>query len=240
MSATLHPWLGQPEGAGEQPPPGTAMLPRGRYAPLATELETSALDRLQELLLGLFAVADDMLLELGERASRADTRRLHLDTLQTLHLQQHRIVRAYRHALAQGFHPLSLREPASAAHRGDSAATLAELLEEELALAAIASKAGSLHAQPIADLSRHLQALARDQAAPFPAAALAPAQICRAFRSALEAADVDFRSRLLLYRLFERWSLPRLGAIFAALAALLDRHGVHAPARAANQEHDAP
>lgn len=236
MSAPLHPWPNPP--AGEQPAAGAAILPRGRYAPLAAELEAAALEQLQASLLGLFAVADEMLLELGERASRADTRRLHLDTLQTLHLQQHRIVRAYLNALTRGFHPLSPREPAAQARSGERPATLAESLEEELALAATAAKADSLHARPIADLSRHLRVLARDQAAPFPVTALAPAQICRAFRLALDAAEVDFHSRLLLYRLFDRWSVPRLGAIYGSLTALLDRHGAHAPPDAANQEQE--
>lgn len=200
-------------------------------APLVAELRSLFSGSALELTERMFREADDLLFEMSERAGSNNEQRLYFDTMRVLRLERPAISATFEHTLAQcfepGYEPDASRQMGSEEIDFDSLALRDnDSLEQAIALVNIETRAESQFRQPLWEIERRLGWLNRNQGLPIAPNALAPVGLCNALRSALEPIDVGVEVKLVVFKLFERQVVDRLGPVYGQLLKWLDDHGI--------------
>lgn len=109
--------------------------------------------------------------------------------------------------------------------RADELALLKEQeLDEQLALKEISARAELRWPQPIHALGLRFGVLAGTPLLDPSDLPVGPQQLCECLRYAVVALEIDATHRALLYRIFERLSVARLGELYEELEALAQQH----------------
>lgn len=109
--------------------------------------------------------------------------------------------------------------------RADELALLKEQeLDEQLALKEIAARAEMRWPQPIHALGLRFGVLAGTPLLDPVDLPIGPQQLCECLRYAVVALEIDATHRAILYRIFDRLSVPRLGELYEELEALAQQH----------------
>jgi len=112
------------------------------------------------------------------------------------------------------------RLSARGALQGLEESTFTEL-EESLALTNLISKAENRYRGELFSLRRHQAALARKESVDSRSDPLGPHHICTAFRGALSLVQgVDLPIKLIVYKLFDKQVMDRLGRVYARCCRL--------------------
>lgn len=227
MSATVYKLFDLPLPEQAQPEQTAAPRPKQGH-PLVEDLQRAVQAALDERLNALFHSADDYLFSLSEKAGTELERRAYFDTMRILRLEQARIIRSFAQEISRSF-KFSAPVAGETMELDRMALLPTEELEENIALSRMGSKAKTQHKTQLQDIEQRLERLVRGMELPLSSRALSPTRFCEAFRSCLDHLDLEFSTRLVLFKLFDRVVLGGLEAVYAAAAEVLDRHQVGTP-----------
>jgi len=217
MAATIHPLF-----------PGATARAAAELPAWVHVLRATTLGALKDSLRLLFDRADDLLFEMGEKASNDSERRRYFDTMRVLRLESSRVTRTFAREFLCGFVPAAA---ASAVNPGvldlDQLAILpTEELEERIAIANLAAKAEGLFRNASWELERRLDIAVHELAVPVASRALNPSRICAALGAAIGELDTGFQIKLVIYKLLDRSVLRDFERVYALALELLDRHEI--------------
>ena len=222
MAATVLKLVADTQALPDQPQPTAYARPVAAASALIEDLRDAASASLQQLLAKMFRGTDDVLNEMSERAADAEERRLYIETMQLLHLESSVIARRFTHEVMAQFSPLS-HQTRPEASVGEPHA---EQLEEQVTVINLASRIKHLHAAPLADLQQRFGHAARNAGLPLSPQALSAKAICTAFAQSLRQLDMERKTRMILYRVFDRLAVAALGLMYAEVLAVLARYGM--------------
>lgn len=231
MAANIYPLF---PGA-TAPGPGAAERAAAEPHPLVLALRDATLGVLKESLRQLFDRADDLLFEMGEKASNDGERRRYFDTMRVLRLENSRVTQTFADDFARGFAPTPMR---TAADLGEFdldrlAIQPTEELEERIAITNMAAKAEGLFKNALWEVERRLEIAVREFGIPVSPRALSPSRICEAFGAAIGELDTEFQIKLVVYKLLDRSVLRDFERVYAIALDLLDRNGIDATRKTA-------
>ncbi len=200
----------------------TAAVSLARLPAAMHSVRDKARQTLQGLLRDLFDKADDSLFELADQATSNQEQNLYFDSMREVRLQRRTLERAFFHGLDQGFAALlDTRESARQDHSEE--VSLDELtlvqndeLEQLVATESMVNKANEQFAESVQHLT-----LRMDQLVPVKVYQknnpLGADAICGGFTEASKALKIDVKAKLVLFKLFDKWVVSRLGELYKTL-----------------------
>lgn len=210
MSATVVP-LFTPKA-----PPAAAPQPLG----LVDELRRVAAASLQKRLDTVFQRAADLLSGLAERSASADERGVVQEAQRLLQRENGAIARRFIYEVVAPFNPQAGAAEAEIEWSDD----LSEERDEQITLINLASRIKQLHAARLAELRRRLTLAARSGAQPVSPQALSARGIAFALVRSLITLQVDFPTRMVLYRVFDGLMVGAMGPVYDDVLARLTRY----------------
>lgn len=201
---------------------GTALPELVRTAKLSAEKQ------LEPLLSGLFNKIDDALFALADKADN--------NTLQSLYFEAMREIRLRKDAMLGKFAARYHKEFLDTLHSGHAPSVepvsleLALInddeLEETIAVRNMIEKAAELHADALYCLSQRLEAAMHGVAIDEKNNPFGPAVLCEAFRAAITAVALELKSKLVIYKLFDKYVIQNLAPVYEAANVVLARGGL--------------
>ncbi len=186
------------------------------------DVREKARQTLQGLLRDLFDKADDALFELADQATSNQEQNLYFDSMREVRLQRRALEQAFFHRVDQRF--AALLDPHDAARPNpEGEVSLEELtlvqndeLEQLVATESMVNKANEQFAEAVQHLT-----LRMDQLVPVKVYQknnpLGADAICGGFTDAAKALKIDVKAKLVLFKLFDKWVVSRLGQMYQAL-----------------------
>lgn len=167
----------------------------------------------------LFSKLDDALYDLADKAEGEHLYAVYFDAMRVFRRRRADILSAFLCNLNVTDVDATHDRPSPYGDEGrpvhDFEAANAEL-EEGLALKNLISKAENRYRGELFALRRHLAALASKEAIDSRSDPLGPYHICNAFRGALDPVqEVDLSIKLIVYKLFDKQVMDRLGRVYA-------------------------
>ena len=176
---------------------------------------------LQGLLRDLFDKADDSLFELADQATSNQEQNLYFDSMREVRLQRRTLEHTFFLGLDRGF--AALLEPGESNRQQREEASLEELslvqndeLEQMVATESMVNKANEQFAEAVQHLT-----LRMDQLVPVKVYQknnpLGADAICTGFTEAAKALKIDVKAKLVLFKLFDKWVVSRLGSMYESV-----------------------
>lgn len=202
----------------------------GQQNPILTALYQMAVTVLGEQLREMFDRADDILFDFTEKAGSSDEQRLYMDTMRAVRLQRSKIIEMFQQSLEKALSRVGDEVEAEAASPTDDISQWSlesgDALEERLAVSNMESKAASAHAHELGELKRRLANLSDLAGGVISDEVMSPGRIIRSFQDSMHELPVDFPTKLVIYKLFDRVVLTRLADVFTGANQLLAGHGI--------------
>ena len=209
---------------GQKPPSGVPSLAR-LPAPVHA-LREKARRQLQQLLHELFDQADDALFDLADQAPSNQEQNLYFESMREVRLARRKLEAGLFQYLDRGFAQLLDSAAAQAAESVDEM-SLEDLslvqndeLEAQVARDNLINKANEAYAESLQHLIMRI-----DQLVPVKVYQknnpLGPHRLCGGFAEGLEALSIDIKARLVLFKLFDKLVVARLGKVYQELNQLL-------------------
>jgi hypothetical protein len=202
-----------------------------RSGELLGSVRALALKRGHELVSALLDNVDDALFDLAERAESNAAQTQFFDGMREVRKRRPLLERLFGEQVARNFSELAAGQPR--ARRNAALTRTAELalvddrdLEESLAIASMVSKAEGRLTSPLHALNQRLAVICGGHKIDEASNPLGPASLARAFRIALRELEVDIRVRLIVLKLFERYVLAGLDALYHDINVQLMEAGV--------------
>lgn len=226
-----------------RPDPGKVVELAGRGDPrnervgeLLGSVRALTLKRSHELATHLLDNVDDALFDLAEKAESNAAQTQYFDGMREARKKRPLVERLFGEEVARGFGEFAMGRPRSRADSVDSAAAAARSgqlslvddseLEESLAIASMVSKADSRLASALHALNQRLGVICGGHRIDDGNNPLGPAALAHGFRAALRELEVDIKVRLIILKLFERYVLNGLDALYHEVNTLLMQAGV--------------
>ncbi|MFL0810608.1 MAG: DUF1631 domain-containing protein [Agarilytica sp.] len=184
---------------------------------------------LMGLIKAFFDRADDSLFELADKANSNDEQNLYFDAMREVRVQRRGIEKRFADAI-----DLAFAELMSESGLGDSAHKFSpdslslvehEELDEMLAVDTSIARAHKLHGESIQLISLRLDSLlpvkVYQKNNPF-----GPDMICSTFMDEVKKLDVGIRSKLVLFKLFDRAVISKLKELFDTANGVLLEHNI--------------
>jgi hypothetical protein len=206
----------------------------GRQSALLQDLQTRGRQRLMSLLYDMFDNTDDALFELADKADNNAMQNLFFESMREVRIKRRGIENSFGLAIEEAFRLVgdqrygdAAREPVAFA--SSTADTLSmvphEDMEEIVAVDSMVSKAMSLFPRALPQLTARIDKIAsstvNEQNNPF-----GPVVICRGFVSSCHNLDIDIKSKLVLFKLFDKFVISRMGALLDDCNQFLVSQGV--------------
>ncbi len=199
---------------------GTANRPeQARYRQLLDNIRDCLNDRLSTLLSRMFDSADDTLFKLAENAETNEEQSQYFDTMRLLRLERKNVTRHFTQALQACTNPQQtqaqddIEEELSLVDQDE--------MEEMVAIATMHSKAMNSFGDSINHLEARLEVLAMKWSGCIDKQALAPKNIGEAFKQSLLDVELNTKSKLIVYKLFDQEVILQLEAVYQAINKIL-------------------
>ncbi|MBS0432292.1 MAG: DUF1631 domain-containing protein [Proteobacteria bacterium] len=226
-----------------RPDPGKVVELAGRGDPrnervgeLLGSVRALTLKRSHELAAHLLDNVDDALFDLAEKAESNAAQTEYFDGMREARKKRPLLERLFGEEVARGFGEFAMGRPRTREESSDSAAAAARSgqlslvddseLEESLAIASMVAKADSRLASALHALNQRLGVICGGYKIDDGNNPLAPAALALAFRNSLRELEVDIKVRLIILKLFERYVLAGLDALYHEVNTLLMQAGV--------------
>ncbi len=203
-----------------------------RVGELLGAVRALTLKRSHELATHLLDNVDDALFDLAEKAESNAAQTQYFDGMREARKKRPLIERLFGEQVSRGFTDFAAGAPRTRSEN-PAAARNAELslvddreLEESLAIASMVSKADGRLSSALHALNQRLSVICGGHKIDDANNPLGPAALAHAFRNALRELDVDIKVRLIILKLFERYVLAGLDALYHEVNALLMQAGV--------------
>ncbi|HET9836015.1 MAG TPA: DUF1631 domain-containing protein [Rhodanobacteraceae bacterium] len=202
-----------------------------RSGELLGNVRALALKRGHELVSTLLDNVDDALFDLAEKAESNAAQTQFFDGMREVRKRRPLLERLFGEQVARNFNEFAAGQPR--ARRNPALTRTGELslvddrdLEESLAIASMISKAEGRLNSPLHALNERLAVVCGGHKIDDANNPLGPASLARAFRIALRELEVDIRVRLIVLKLFERYVLAGLDALYHDINVQLMEAGV--------------
>ncbi|KZY31214.1 MULTISPECIES: DUF1631 domain-containing protein [unclassified Oleiphilus] len=185
--------------------------------------------KVQDLLRHLFDGADDALFEMADKAGTNGDQALYFDAMRELRLQKRHIANAVVKQLLTNFNSLT-SGPQVSGPSGDSIDSLdlidKDELEVNVAVDAMVSRLNQGIGTVLEELSARISFILDESevfSKDFPAS---PHKLCDAFAKACDCLDFGIRAKLIVLKLFERYVLSKMAAVYKDCNQQLRQSGV--------------
>jgi len=196
------------------------------------EDETVAASR--QLIEHMFSATDDLFYELSKRATSNNEQNLYFESMREIRIKKEGLILAFLHSLGAGFETLIKPQGFQEQRRdpepdGEINLSIVEGddLEIELALKNMSNRARESYKNEIYELCIRLDHLLLQATVDENNNPLDPQQISKSFVEAcLEKLNISIKTRLILFKLFEKHVLKQLGHIYADANQILIETGI--------------
>jgi hypothetical protein len=203
-----------------------------RLGELLRGVRATALKRLQGLVSTLFENIDDALFDLAEKAENNAVQTVYFDGMRKVRLKRQVVERLFQEQLGKIFNDFGAGRLQPAKIEAVNAAT-GELslvdeteLEENLAISSTVAKAENRLAPQLNALNQRLSVLRGGANVEDSMNPLGPGHLSQAFRLAMRELELSVNSRLIIFKLFDRYVMSSLGAIYDEVNEQLIQAGV--------------
>ena len=203
-----------------------------RLGDLLRAVRGTALKRQQTLVATLFENIDDALFDMAEKAENNAIQTQYFDGMREVRKKRQLVERVYQEQLGRIFNDfaagkLQANKPDAAKAEGDGLSLVEDSeLEESLAIASTVAKNESRLARPLYAMNQRLSVLRGGTKVEDATNPIAPAQLCQAFRVAMRELDLNLQTQLIVYKLFDRYVMAGLDALYEEIGAQLIQAGV--------------
>jgi Protein of unknown function (DUF1631) len=203
----------------------------GELGELLALVRDTALKRIDILIATLFENIDDALFDLAGKAESNAVQTTYFDCMRDVRKKRQRVGRLLQKLLTDVFDDFAEGKlPRKAESSGQPCVDLNLVedndLEESLAIVNTISKAESRLASQLFAISQRLSMIRGGAKVDNANNPIAPALLCQTFRLAMREFDLTDRARLMIYKLFDRYVMSGLDAIYDELNAQLVHAGV--------------
>src|SRR5579885_3232931 len=204
-----------------------------RLGELLKSVRGTALKRLQGLVATLFENVDDALFDLAEKAENNAIQTQYFDGMREVRKKRQLVERLFQDQLGKVFNDFAAGklQPAKAeatAHSSGGDLSLVDdtELEESLAIASTVAKAENRLARPLFAVNQRLSVILGGAKVEDATNPIAPAPLCQAFRNAMRELELNLQTKLIIYKLFDRYVMAGLDALYEEINTLLIQAGV--------------
>ncbi len=208
-----------------------ALEPR-KLPKLIERLRDYALVGFEKAFAHMLDTADDTLFDLADKSASNRDQSQYFDAMRELRIKRKGMENVFRQELYNAFHQLSGPVAAEADERAQTynldALTLVkeDELEENLAIDAMVNRARTKNEEALRFLARRFDSVVPEVQVEPENIPVGPKQVCESFRVAANTLTLDLKSRLVVYKLFERGVCEQLADIYEDLNNFLADNGV--------------
>lgn len=213
-------------GAGRR-----ALEPR-KLPKLIERLRDYALVGFEKAFAHMLDTADDTLFDLADKSASNRDQSQYFDAMRELRIKRKGMENVFRQELYNAFHSLSGHGAAEADDRAQTynldALTLVkeDELEENLAIDAMVNRARTKNEEALRFLACRFDSVVPEVQVEPENIPVGPKQVCESFRVAANTLTLDLKSRLVVYKLFERGVCEQLADLYDDLNNFLADNGV--------------
>jgi hypothetical protein len=203
-----------------------------RLGELLRGVRATALKRLQGLVNTLFENIDDALFDLAEKAENNAVQTVYFDGMRKVRMKRQVVERLFQEQLGKIFSDFAAgrlqaaKVEAIAASTGDLSLVDDTELEENLAISSTIAKAENRLAPQLNALNQRFSVLRGGASIEDPINPIGPAHLSQAFRLAMRELELSVDSRLIIFKLFDRYVMSGLGSIYDEVNESLIQAGV--------------
>jgi hypothetical protein len=203
-----------------------------RMGELLKSVRGTALKRVQGLVSTLFENIDDALFDLAEKAENNAAQTQYFDGMRNVRIKRQLVERMFQDQLSKTFNDfaagkLQPTRADGAIHQGGDLSLVEDTeLEESLAIASTVAKAESRLARSLYAVNQRLSVIRGGAKVEDTTNPIAPAPLCQAFRVAMHEFDLNVQAKLIVYKLFDRYVMSGLDALYDEVNAQLIQAGV--------------
>lgn len=181
----------------------------------------------------MFDNADDALFELADKATSNLDQTMYFDSMREVRIKREGMETAFMQKVQDGFRQLNQPDQETASEGmesgfdGDSLSLIRDdELEETVAIKGMVSKVTNRCGDSLQHLSLRFDHLIRSKTVTDHNNPLGPQKLCEAFRSVCDQLALDIRAKLVVYKLFDKFTLGAIGELYNAANELLIEQGV--------------
>ncbi len=198
---------------------------------LLEHIQTQAIEEFVRLIDHMFAASDDLFYDLSKRASSNNEENLYFESMREIRIKKQGVTNAFSHELQQYFSLLVSEQLPQKEEEEQNANNLSivegDELEVDLALSNMTGRTRESYKEELYELTIRLDHLLIQ----FPVCEennpLDPQQLSVAFVDACEnQLNVTIKTRLILFKLFEKHVLKQLGHIYSDANQILVDSGI--------------
>ncbi|MEQ6884515.1 DUF1631 domain-containing protein [Salicola sp. Rm-C-2C1-2] len=210
---------------------GQSSEPRQLPAPLISLRDRAAV-RFRTLLDAFFDSADDALFDLSERSRSNAEQTTYFDAMRELRMQRQSMTLAFQQWLSRAFNEGGHFEPAPGRHsEGESDLESLSLvddddLEEQVAVDNMIQRIRNRYNDQVELLRQRMAELLGDLDLASSCNPLGPEVICHGLADACSSLSIDIRSRLVIYKLFDKLLINQLDNLYTEANQHLSDEGV--------------
>lgn len=195
-------------------------------------IEDEALQASRRLMDHMFSATDDLFYELSKRATSNNEQNLYFESMREIRIKKEGLILAFLQQLGSNFEnllypPRNIPQTESVTDAEHLSIVEGDELEIELALKNMSNRARESYKNELYELSIRLDHLLLQASVDENNNPLDPQQISSAFvRACIEKLNISIKTRLILFKLFEKHVLKQLGHIYADANQLLVETGI--------------
>lgn len=195
-------------------------------------IEESALASSRQLMEHMFSATDDLFYELSKRASSNNEQNLYFESMREIRIKKEGLIGAFLQKLSENFTDiLTNKSSKPSTAREDEEVNLSivegDELEIDLALKNMSNRAKESYKNEIYELAIRLDHLLLQSTVTEENNPLNPFKVSEAFVLAcLDKLKISIKTRLILFKLFEKHVLKQLGHIYSDANHLLIEAGI--------------
>jgi len=202
-----------------------------RMGELLKSVRGTAQKRVQGLVATLFENIDDALFDLAEKAENNALQTQYFDGMREVRKKRQLVERMFQEQLSKTFNDfaagkLQPARPETTHQTGDLSLVEDTELEESLAIASMVAKAENRLARSLYAVNQRLSVIRGGAKVEDTTNPIAPAPLCNAFRQSMRELELNLETRLIVYKLFDRYVMAGLDALYDEVNAQLVQAGV--------------
>ena len=203
-----------------------------RMGELLKSVRGTAQKRVQGLVQTLFENIDDALFDLAEKAENNALQTRYFDGMREVRKKRQLVERMFQEQLGKTFNDFAAGklQPARAEAVGSSGGDLSLVedteLEESLAIASMVAKAENRLARSLFAVNQRLSVIRGGAKIEDSTNPIAPAPLCQAFRQSMRELELNLETKLIVYKLFDRYVMAGLDALYDEVNMQLVQAGV--------------
>ena len=204
----------------------------GRLGDLVESVRGTSLKRLQGLVATLFENIDDALFDLAEKAENNAVQTQYFDGMREVRRKRQLVERIFQEQIGRIFNDFvasklqPVKPDSSKSESGDLSLVEDSELEESLAIASMVAKTEGRVARSLFALNQRLTVIRGGNKVEDATNPIAPALLCQAFRAAMRDMDLNLQTQLIIYKLFDRYVMSGLDALYEEINTQLIHAGV--------------